>query len=104
MEIDLNKLPEDIEQCRAMIAELVTELDAKAPEVKQLQHVVEELLRWRYGQRAERVDENQLVLFAAGILGTHQDIQTLLPEVPQPKPQATPHGRQRLPEHLPRQR
>jgi len=104
MEIDPKKFPRDVDQCHAMMAEMATELDAKAREVKQLQHMVTELLRWRYGQRAERVDENQLVLFAAGILGTHQDIQTLPPEVPQPKPKVTPHGRQRLPEHLPRRR
>ena len=104
MEIDPKKLPEDIEQCRAMIAELVTELDAKAREVKQLQHMVTELLRWRYGQKAERVDENQLVLFAAEILGTGKDIREALPETPAPKPKVTPHGRQRLPEHLPRKR
>ena len=104
MEIDPKKFPRDVEKCHAMMAEMATELDAKAREVKQLQHVVEELLRWRYGQKAEKVDENQLVLFAAEILGTGKDIQSVPPEAPEPKPKVTPHGRQRLPEHLPRKR
>jgi transposase len=104
MEIDPKTFPEDIEQCHAMIAELATELDAKDRRVKQLQHLVEQLLRSRYGPRRERVDENQLVLFAAEILGAGKDIREALPETPAPKPKVTAHGRQRLPDHLPRKR
>ena len=74
MEIDPKTLPETIEQCHAMMAEMAKELGAKDRRVKQLQHLVEQLLRSRYGPRRERVDENQMFLFAAGILGTDQDI------------------------------
>jgi hypothetical protein len=28
----------------------------------------EQLLRWRYGQKRERIDENQLFLFAASVI------------------------------------
>jgi len=104
MDIDPKKLPENIEQCHAMMAEMAKELDAKDRRVKQLQHLVEELLRWRYGPRRERVDENQLVLFAAGILGAGRDIEDAPPEAPPEKPKVTPHGRQQLPKHLERRR
>lgn len=104
MEIDPKKFPETIEQCHAAMAEMAKELGAKDRRVKQLQHLVEELLRWRYGPRRERVDENQMFLFAAGILGTGKDTQDAPPETPPPKAKVTPHGRQRLPEHLPRER
>jgi len=104
MDIDPKKLPENIEQCHALIAELATELDAKDRRVKQLQHLVEQLLRSRYGPKRERVDENQLFLFAAGILGADENIGEAPPEAPREKPKRTPHGRQRLPKHLPRRR
>jgi transposase len=104
MEIDPKKFPENIEQCHAMIAELATELDAKDRRVKQLQHLVEQLLRSRYGPKRERVDENQLFLFAAGILGAGKPTEDTPPQPPPRKAKRTPHGRQRLPEHLPRER
>ncbi|NQT84944.1 hypothetical protein HQ563_18160 [bacterium] len=83
---------------------LVTELDTKDRRVKRLQHLLEQLLRWRYGPKRERVDENQLFLFAAAIVGGDEDIRDAPPEVRTPKPKRTPHGRQRLPEHLERRR
>lgn len=104
MKIDPKNLPKNVEQCHAIIAEMAKEMDAKDRRARQLQHLVEELLRWRYGPRGERVDENQLVLFAAEILGTGKDIRETLSETPAPKPKVTPHGRQRLPDHLPRKR
>jgi transposase len=104
MEIDPKKFPRDVDQCHAMMAEMATQLEAQGRRVKQLQHLVEELLRWRYGPKRERVDENQLVLFAAGILGAGKDTQDAPPETPPRKAKVTPHGRQRLPEHLPRKR
>jgi transposase len=104
MEIDPKNLPKDIEQCHAMMAEMAKQLDAKDRRLRQLQHVVEELLRWRYGQRRERVDENQMFMFAAGILGAGKDTQDSPPQTPPPRAKTTPHGRQRLPEHLPRKR
>jgi len=44
--------------------------------VKRLPHLVEQLLRWRYGPSRERVDENQLFLFAAGMMASDRHIQT----------------------------
>jgi hypothetical protein len=104
MKIDRRNLLKNVEQCYEMIGQLLTELDAKDRRAKQLQHLVEELLRWRYGPKRERVDENQLVLFAAGILGTGRDIEDAPLEAPPEKPKVTPHGRQQLPKHLERRR
>jgi len=41
-------------------------LDTKERRLQQLQHMVEQLLRWRYGPKRERVNENQLFLYAVG--------------------------------------
>jgi len=74
MEIDRNKLPEDPAALRQMVAGLLEELDTKERRLQQLQHMVEQLLRWRYGPKRERVNENQLFLYAVGIIGTGQEI------------------------------
>jgi hypothetical protein len=60
MKIDLKNLPKDLKQCHAIIGELVTQLDAKERRLKRVLHFLEKLLRWRYGAKRERVDENQL--------------------------------------------
>jgi transposase len=104
MKIDLKNLPKDLKQCHAIIGELVTQLDAKERRLKRVLHFLEKLLRWRYGAKRERVDENQLFLFAAGMVATDRDVPTAPAGTPPEKPKSAPHGRQRLPKHLPRKR
>ena len=60
MSLDTNNLPADVTGCHAPIAELVRELDVRDRRLRQMQHQLEQLLRWRYGQKSERIDENQL--------------------------------------------
>jgi transposase len=106
MEIDRNKLPEDPAALRQMVTGLLEELDSKERRLQQLQHMVEQLLRWRYGPKRERVDENQLFLYAVGIIGTGQEILPL-PEEGETEttlPQRRGHGRRRLPKPLERRR
>jgi transposase len=78
-----------------------------------VQHLLEQLLRWRYGQKRERVDENQLFLFAASI--TRRVLPTPDPASPEAAPSVLPtaspsasprkgHGRQHLPTTLHRRR
>ena len=102
--IDINNLPKDTATLRQMVVGLVTELDFKDRKLKRLMHMLVKLLRWRYGPKRERVDENQMFLFAAGMVETNQDIQDAKPEAPKKKAKSTPHGRQRLPKHLKRKR
>ena len=77
MKIDRNKLPEDVAALRQMVAALLEEVDTKERRLQQLQHLLEQLLRWRYGPKRERVNENQLFLFAVGIVTTTQDAPRL---------------------------
>ena len=51
------KLPDSIEQCHALI-------EAQAGTISQLSARVEQLLRRLFGTRSERLDPNQLALFA----------------------------------------
>jgi transposase len=109
MDVDPQQLPTDLAACHALIGGLLTELDVRDRTVRQLQHQLEQLLRWRYGAKRERVDENQLFLEALRIV-TGQSPKPVLPTaadaaVPTPPAARRPgHGRQPLPAHLPRQR
>ena len=100
MKIDPKDLPKDLDRCRALIAELAQELDYKERKLRRVQHQLEKLLRWRYGPKRERVDPNQMFLFAAALVETNQDIapQPAEPAAEEPKPAPRKgHGRRRLP-------
>jgi transposase len=110
MEIDPSHLPKDPEALQLMVIGLVEQLAEQQRELRQVQHLLEQLLRWRYGQKRERIDENQLFLFAASI------IRRVLPATDSAPPEAAPstppapaapckgHGRQHLPPSLERRR
>ena len=100
-------LPGDLEGCHALIAELVRELDVRDRRMRQLQHQLEQLLRWRYGQKRERVDENQMFFQALALVGAGT---VPAPGTESASPAEAPgaprcgHGRKRLPSNLPRKR
>ncbi len=107
MDTDPNQLPNDVEALRQMVIGLLTELDAKDRRLQQVQHWLGQLLRQRYGQKREKVDENQLFLFAAEL--AHSGKPAPRPphseeasKADSPKPQG--HGRQSLPKSLERRR
>ena len=124
MEIDPTHLPDDATALQRMLLRTLAQVDAtqarldatqaqlsatqaqlaaKERELQRVQHWLEHLLRHRYGQKRERVDENQLFLFAAQIAATGQEPPPEpQPAAPRPAPQG--HGRQRLPKSLPRRR
>jgi len=108
--IDPNQLPNDPAALRQMVMSLLEEVETKERRLRQLQHWVEQLLRARYGPRRERVNENQLFLFAVALVSAGREA----PSEPQgsgapekaesggAKPKG--HGRQRLPKSLERRR
>ncbi len=112
MAIDPQNLPNDAAALQQMLLSTMAQLDAtrerlvaKERELQRVQHWLEQLLRHRYGQKRERVDENQAFLFAIEIASTGRDV----PPEPKPAgdaPRPTPpgHGRQRLPQSLERRR
>ncbi len=112
MAIDPHNLPNDAAALQQMLLSTMAQLDAtreqlvaKERELQRVQHWLEQLLRHRYGQKRERVDENQAFLFAVEIASTGREV----PPAPKPAgdaPRPTPqgHGRQRLPQSLERRR
>jgi transposase len=104
MEIDPNSLPDDPAILKRMVAGLLEDREAGERRIRQLQHMLEQLLRARYGPRRERLNENQLFLFAAEILGKDKSESTQKDKPVSDRPQRKGHGRQRLPKSLKRQR
>ena len=110
MDIDPNQLPNDPAALRQMVVGLLEEAAEQERRLQQLQHWLEQLLRARYGPRRERVNENQLFLFAVALVSAGQEPRPD-PESPtggqaeearRAKPKG--HGRQPLPKSLQRQR
>jgi transposase len=104
----LPPLPDDLSVCQTMLRELLVELRKKDRRVEQLEHRLTQLLRQVYGRRSEKLNPDQLLLFA--------ELNEAPPptEAPAP-PTETPeeaasrrrqqgHGRKPLPDHLPRVR
>jgi transposase len=96
-------LPDDIASAHRLIRELLATLSQQTHLNEKLQHQLEQLLRQIYGRKSEKLDPNQLLLFAREII-----------EAAEPKPESAPkpaastpikrpgHGRKPLPASLPR--
>jgi len=103
MQIDLAALPDDPNVLQQMLREVVPELQA---ENEKLWHLIQRLLRHRYGQRSETLDLEQLQLVL-------EDAEQTAAEALAAKEAAEPAERRRrqpttnrnrgaLPAHLPR--
>ena len=92
------ELPESLEQCHALI-------QAQAGTINQLSTRVEQLLRRLFGTRSERLDPNQLALFAEAWAQEQAAQAPVVEETSQEaRPKKKGHGRKPLPENLPRKR
>lgn len=110
MAIDPHSLPEDPSALRQMVMSLLEEVETKDRRLRQLQHWVEQLLRARYGPRRERVNENQLFLFAVALVSAGREAPAEpaasagTEKAPAGTGKAKGHGRGVLPKSLQRQR
>jgi transposase len=109
-----DSLPTDLETAHQLIRELLETLRKQTVLNEHLQHQLEKLLRRIYGRKSEKLDPNQLLLFAREILeATGVDPATAPPaadaQPAEPVGQADPlkkngHGRKPLPKSLERRR
>src|SRR5262249_22945553 len=97
-------LPDDAATLKRMVLELLASLHERDRDIQALRHRLDLLLRRLYGPRGERMNPDQLLLFAEPATG--QDTAPAPPEpapASKPKRRCRPHGRRRLPENLPRE-
>jgi transposase len=101
-----NALPDDLGLCHQMIRELLESLTQERGKIAQIQHRLELLLQRVYGPRSERINPNQLLLFANQL----HAVDPVTPPAPLIEPEPEPsipgknrsHGRKELPADLPR--
>src|SRR5437870_6336639 len=100
----LPPLPDDPLVLKQMIQELLVTLQEQRHENESLRQRLDQLLRRLYGPRSERLNPDQLLLFAEA----PADGETATPTLTEPRAAAKPHrkghGRQQLPRHLSRDR
>jgi transposase len=100
-------LPDDIESAHRLIRELLASLHRQSHLNEKLQHQLELLLRRLYGKKSEKLDPDQLWLFAREILeanGKQTEPEPGSSTPPPAKPPIPGHGRKPLPTSLPRRR
>src|SRR4051794_993640 len=106
--VDLDPpLPDDLEAAHRLIREMLATLRQQTHLNANLQHQLEQLLRRIYGKKSEKLDPDQLLLFAREILEAGGPETAPEPETT-PTPAHTPasprtpgHGRKPLPAGLP---
>jgi transposase len=99
------QLPDDSATLKGMLLEVLATLHERQRDYEALQHRVDQLLRRLYGPRSERYDPQQPWLFpelAAGA-GAGAAAAAAPAAAPTAQRRCRPHGRRRLPEHLPRE-
>ncbi len=102
----LPPIPEDLAACQALIRQVHESLIVAQQRNDQLTHRLAVLLKARFGPRADRLDPDQLTLFAGALI----DKAAATPEPPAETPakgkagkaRGNGHGRRRFPEELPR--
>jgi len=115
MEIDPHYLPSEVSLLQQIVLQLLQAVEDKDQLLARVQHQLAQLLQYRYGQKRERIDENQLFLFAAQIIAASQRASVATSgEEPAADPSSRPdnkekperrgHGRKALPESLERRR
>jgi transposase len=108
MDADLPSLQAQIRVLNARIAELEQQGTDKDELIRKLQHQLAQALRRQYGQKADRVDPNQLLLeLCAQLQALAQTPPAPGPEddpspPPPPRPGQRGHGRRRIPEDMER--
>jgi transposase len=113
MEIDPHNLPAEVNVLQQIVLQLLQAVEDKDQLLARIQHQLAQLLRYRYGQKRERIEENQLFLFAAQIIAVNQRANAAtssektadsLAGKEKKESERRGHGRRPLPESLERRR
>jgi len=103
-------LPKDPDMCHEIILDLAKQNKTAQQQIAKMQHQLEVLLKARFGPRSDRINPDQQFLFnqetsdALGIPIEDMAQADQESENETPKKKKKGHGRNRLPENLPRER
>jgi transposase len=103
MSTDAAALPNDVTACHALIAQQFSTIDDLQHKLQQLEHYVAQLVRARFGPRSERLDPNQLTLFATPAVEEPPPAKDIVDSTAQAHIRRG-GGRNELPDELPRER
>src|SRR5215468_10290397 len=93
---DAEQLPDDLATLKRMVLELLASLHERDRDIEGLRHRIDLLLRRLYGPRGERLNPDQLLLFAG--MATSPDTAPAPTEpavAAKPRHRCRPHGRRR---------
>ena len=62
MQLDLNNLPTDTALLHHLVRDMASVVEQRDDEIEQLQLIIKQLQRARFGRRSERMDADQLAL------------------------------------------
>lgn len=97
------ELPDDVDKCQDMILALFAKLQEKDTRIEDLIHRMNQLLRDKFGSKAERFDPGQLMLFAE--LEAGDDAAPVVePQAQDTTHKPSGHGRRKPDRQLPRRR
>jgi transposase len=99
--LDPAQLPDDASVLKSLIAQLLESLASKTRQIDQLTYRLQQLLRAHFGQKSEKLNPAQMLLFAQQILAQVPASPPAPADPPPPAPHQG-HGRKKLPAHLPR--
>jgi len=101
MRLDLDNLPSDVDLLHRLVREMAADMQTRDGEIERLQLIIKKLQRMQFGQRAERLDPDQLALALEDL---DSDIGRLREKQPVPGPASVrPSRREKFPDHLPRE-
>src|SRR3972149_4711246 len=94
-------IPDDVEALQQLVRELHEALHRKQRENEQLQHRLQQLLKARFGPRADRLTPHQLVLFATEIIEKASEPARTEEAKGKSRSQGNGRGRRPFPKDLP---
>ena len=106
MSKEADHLPDDVTLLKQMVREQAETIRQSQQRIEKLEHYLEVVLRRQYGPRSERIDPDQLQLFAGdAVTEESEDVPEEDAEDEEPAERQRRHGgRRKLPAELPRQR
>ena len=104
--VDPATLPDDLSTCHQLIRDLLDAIEKGTQLNQRLQHQLDALLRARFGKKSEKLNPNQLLLFAKEMLDQEPapSSETSAEEAAPSNTNRKSTGRKPLPRNLPRKR